>query len=106
MTHTEQRYREAKRLIPGGAQLLSKQQEQYARGFWPAYHSKAKGCEAAGITADMSNEEICEKLVAQFTSMEFTGLTGTGMTWNANGEVSKVPHGMIIKDGVYVGVED
>ena len=45
MTHTEQRYREAKRLIPGGAQLLSKQQEQYARGFWPAYHSKAKGCE-------------------------------------------------------------
>jgi len=79
---------------------------QFAADAYDCIYALKAACEAAGITADMSNEEICEKLVAQFTSMEFTGLTGTGMTWNANGEVSKVPHGMIIKDGVYVGVED
>jgi glutamate-1-semialdehyde aminotransferase len=39
----EQQYREAKRIIPGGTQLLSKRPELYAPDLWPAYASKAKG---------------------------------------------------------------
>lgn len=38
-------YKEAKRLIPGGVQLLSKRPEQFLPEEWPAYYSKAKGCE-------------------------------------------------------------
>src|SRR5262249_5834243 len=38
-------YEEAKRLIPGGTQLLSKRPEQFAPGQWPAYFAEARGCE-------------------------------------------------------------
>lgn len=38
-------YRKAKRLIPGGTQLLSKRPEMYLPGGWPAYYSRAKGAE-------------------------------------------------------------
>jgi glutamate-1-semialdehyde 2,1-aminomutase len=37
-------YQEAKGLIPGGTQLLSKRPEMFAPEVWPAYFSKAKGC--------------------------------------------------------------
>ncbi|MDD5431461.1 MAG: aminotransferase class III-fold pyridoxal phosphate-dependent enzyme [Candidatus Omnitrophica bacterium] len=38
-------YNRAKRLIPGGTQLLSKRPEMFLPGGWPAYYKKAKGCE-------------------------------------------------------------
>lgn len=37
-------YKHAKKLIPGGTQLLSKRPEMFAPDVWPAYYSKAKGC--------------------------------------------------------------
>ena len=36
-------YRRAKRLIPGGTQLLSKRPEMFLPDRWPAYYSRAKG---------------------------------------------------------------
>ena len=52
----------------------------------------------------MSAEDICEKLVATFTSADFSfsGLTGEGMTWGTNGAVSKTPNIYEITDGKYV----
>lgn len=38
-------YKKAKQIIPGGVQLLSKRPEQFLPDQWPAYYSKAKGCE-------------------------------------------------------------
>ena len=38
-------YNKAKAIIPGGVQLLSKRPEQFLPDLWPAYYSKAKGCE-------------------------------------------------------------
>ncbi|AIE86633.1 aminotransferase class III-fold pyridoxal phosphate-dependent enzyme [Fimbriimonas ginsengisoli] len=35
----------AKRLIPGGNGILSKRSERYLPDYWPAYYSRAKGCE-------------------------------------------------------------
>jgi len=35
---------EAKKIIPGGTQLLSKRPEMFLPGLWPAYYDKAKGC--------------------------------------------------------------
>lgn len=37
-------YAKAKRLIPGGTQLLSKRPEMHLPGLWPTYYQKAKGC--------------------------------------------------------------
>jgi len=42
-------YDEAKRLIPGGTQLLSKRPEQFAPGQWPAYFVEARGCEVVDL---------------------------------------------------------
>ena len=38
-------YKKAKRLIPGGTQLFSKRPEMLLPDLWPAYYHKAKGCE-------------------------------------------------------------
>lgn len=41
---SQQLYVEAKKIIPGGGQLLSKRPEQFLPDYLPAYYSKAKGC--------------------------------------------------------------
>ena len=45
MGNTSDLYRRAKKIIPGGTQLLSKRPELMAPELWPAYYSKASGCE-------------------------------------------------------------
>lgn len=45
MNSGQQLWQEAKRLIPGGNQLLSKRAERFLPGQWPAYYERAKGCE-------------------------------------------------------------
>ena len=79
---------------------------QFAADAYDCVYAIAQACEAAGVTADMSAQDICAKMVEQFTTMTFSGLTGPEMTWNENGEVTKSPKAVVIKDGVYVGVED
>jgi len=44
MGKSQELYEEAKTLIPGGTQLLSKRPEMFAPNLWPAYYSRAKGC--------------------------------------------------------------
>ena len=75
---------------------------QFAADAYDCIYALAQACEAAGITSDMSNADICTKMVEQFTSMTFNGLTGSDMTWNQNGEVTKAPKAMIIQNGEYV----
>ena len=79
---------------------------QFAADAYDCIYAIYEACKAAGVTADMSKEDICEKLTAQFTSSDFTfdGLTGEGMTWSDSGEVSKSPKGMVIKNGAYAGM--
>ncbi|MEZ6132760.1 MAG: aminotransferase class III-fold pyridoxal phosphate-dependent enzyme [Planctomycetaceae bacterium] len=45
----QQVYREAKQIIPGGTQLLSKRPEMFAPDQWPAYYTEARGCEVIDI---------------------------------------------------------
>ncbi|MCK4817280.1 aminotransferase class III-fold pyridoxal phosphate-dependent enzyme, partial [bacterium] len=45
MGKSQDLYKEAKELIPGGTQLLSKRPEMFLPEGWPAYYDKAKGCE-------------------------------------------------------------
>ncbi|MFC2117206.1 aminotransferase class III-fold pyridoxal phosphate-dependent enzyme [Bacteroidota bacterium] len=37
-------WKRAKRIIPGGSQLLSKRPEMFLPDYWPSYYSRAKGC--------------------------------------------------------------
>lgn len=53
----------------------------------------------------MSNEELCDLMIKEFSSMSFDGLTGESMTWDESGAVTKSPKGMVIKDGAYVGLD-
>ncbi|MBN2458162.1 aminotransferase class III-fold pyridoxal phosphate-dependent enzyme [Candidatus Woesearchaeota archaeon] len=45
----EELWKEAKKLIPGGSQLLSKRAELFLPEHWPAYYSKAKGVDVWDI---------------------------------------------------------
>ena len=63
---------------------------QFAADAYDVIYAIAKACEKGGVTADMSASEINAILVEQFTSMTFDGLTGSGMTWAATGEVSRL----------------
>jgi glutamate-1-semialdehyde aminotransferase len=44
MGKSQDLYLQAKKIIPGGTQLLSKRPEQFLPDYWPAYFKKAKGC--------------------------------------------------------------
>ena len=87
---------------------------QFAADGYDCMYAIYEACQAAGITADMSAQDICEALIAQFAGeyddagnlvtpgISVDGLTGTGMTWSRNGEVSKAPVVVKVENGVYV----
>ena len=75
---------------------------QFAADAYDGVYIIKAALEAAGCTADMSNEEICDALVSAMATLKFTGLTGTDMTWNDQGQVSKAPTAYVVKDGQYV----
>ena len=74
-----------------------------ADGYDTIYTIKA-AAEKAGITADMSNEEICAALSQAMTEISVDGLTGEGITWDASGEPSKAPKAVVIKSGAYTAM--
>lgn len=77
---------------------------QFAADGYDCMYAIYEACQKAGITPDMSHEEICDKLIATFTSADFSvdGLTGSGMSWGTNGEVSKAPMVVKVENGAYV----
>ena len=78
---------------------------QFAADAYDCVYAYKQALEAAGATPDMTAEELCELMIAQFTTMTFDGLTGEGMTWAADGTVTKSPKGMVIEGGAYVGLD-
>lgn len=78
---------------------------QFAADAYDCVYAIYEACQKGEVTPDMTAEEVCDIMIAQFTTMKFDGLTGTGMTWGSNGEVTKDPKGMIIQNGVYVGLD-
>ena len=77
---------------------------QFAADAYDCVYAYKAALENAGAAPDMSAEDLCDKMVEQFTSMTFDGLTGTGATWSAEGAVTKDPTVVVIKDGKYVNV--
>ncbi|MDR1710636.1 MAG: ABC transporter substrate-binding protein [Propionibacteriaceae bacterium] len=77
---------------------------QFAADGYDCIYAIYQALTSGGATADMTAEQLNTILIAQFTSMTFDGLTGDAMTWGTNGQVTKQPKGMVIKDGAYVGM--
>ncbi len=67
-------YRQAKKVIPGGTQLLSKRPEMLLPDLWPSYYSRAKGCKVW----DMDGKE--------YVDVSYMGI-GANVLGYANDEV-------------------
>lgn len=78
---------------------------QFAADAYDCVYAYRQALENAKATPGMDAEKLCELMIGQFTTMTFNGLTGSNMTWKPNGEISKDPKGMIIKNGAYVGLD-
>ena len=79
---------------------------QFAADAYDCVYAYKQALEAAGCTPDMSASDLCDKMIETFPTITFNGLTGdgAGITWDANGAVSKSPKGMVIENGAYVGL--
>ena len=53
----------------------------------------------------MSVSEICDLLKKAMLEISVDGVTGAGITWDADGEPTKAPKAMVIKNGVYEAME-
>jgi len=87
-------------------ELYNETPNQFAADAYDCVYALYNACKTAGITSDMDASSICDKMVATFTdaNFKFDGLTGTGVTWDKTGAVSKTPKGMVIKNGAYAGM--
>lgn len=76
---------------------------QFAADGYDCIYAIYAACEKAGVTADMSHEDVCEAMIAAITAPDFSvdGLTGKGMTWSTSGEVSKAPMVVKVESGAY-----
>jgi len=72
----------AKKIIPGGIQLLSKRSEQFLPNQWPAYYKKAKGVEIWDLNDD------------KYTDMSLMGV-GSCILGYADSDVNKAVKNVI-----------
>ena len=77
---------------------------QFAADAYDCIYAMLQAVDKAGVKPGMKHDELCTKMVEQFTSMTFDGLTGKSMTWAADGTVSKSPNAVVIQNGAYVGM--
>ena len=75
---------------------------QFAADGYDVIYSIYNGCVEKGIDGTTSVADASKKLQEYFSGLEFSGLTGSGMTWDAAGMISKIPAAVVIKDGKYV----
>ncbi len=77
---------------------------QFAADAYDGIYAIKAAVEQAGVTPDMSASDICDALKVSMTEITIDGLTGTGMTWTADGEPNKAPKAVKITDGKYAAM--
>ena len=77
---------------------------QFAADAYDGMYIIKAAAEKADITPDMDASAICDELKAAMTEITYDGLTGSGMTWSADGEPNKEPKAVVIKDGAYTAM--
>ncbi len=74
---------------------------QFAADAYDAIYAIKIAAEKAGIDASMSVSDITDAMKVAMTEITVEGLTGSGMTWNPEGEPNKEPKAVKIVNGVY-----
>ena len=77
---------------------------QFGADAYDGMYAIKAAAEKAGLTPDMSVSDMCEAMKTAMTEITIDGLTGEGITWTAEGEPSKAPKAMVIKDGAYTAM--
>ncbi len=74
---------------------------QFAADGYDAIYIIKAALEQSGATPDLSTSDLCEKLKSAMLEITVDGLTGSGITWGADGEPSKAPRAVKIVNGAY-----
>ncbi len=77
---------------------------QFAADAYDGMYIIKAAAEKAGLTPDMDASAICDAMKTAMTEITYDGLTGAGMTWEADGEPNKAPKAVVIKDGAYASM--
>ena len=78
---------------------------QFAADGYDAIYIIKTALEKAGATPDMSTSDICDAMKAAMLEISVDGLTGTGITWSADGEPTKSARAVQIVDGAYKAMQ-
>ena len=72
---------------------------QFAADAYDCVYVLKAAIEQAGVTPDMEASAICDALKEAMTSISYDGITGKGISWEANGEPNKAPLVVQIQNG-------
>ena len=88
-------------------ELYGEVPNQFAADGYDVVYAIYEALKDTDVTAKTSASDMCDKLIEIFSSDDFVfnGLTGDNMTWSESGEVAKSPKGMVIENGIYVGMD-
>lgn len=78
---------------------------QFAADAYDGIYAIKAAAEQAGLTPDLSVSDICEAMKTAMTEVTIDGVTAKGLTWEADGEPSKMPMVVKIANGDYAVVE-
>ena len=78
---------------------------QFAADAYDAVYAIKAAAEKANLTPNQSVSDLGDAMEKAMTEITLDGLTGSGMKWDASGDVDKEPKAVIIKDGAYVSAE-
>ncbi len=78
---------------------------QFAADGYDVIYAIYNACVELGIDGTTSASDACDMLKEYFATYTFDGLTGSGMTWDEEGMVSKDPAAVVVTNGVYVPMD-
>lgn len=85
-------------------ELYGETPNQFAADAYDGIYAMKAALEKAEATPDMDASTLCDLVKVAMTEISVDGLTGTGMTWNAEGEPTKAPKAVVIENGAYKGL--
>lgn len=78
---------------------------QFAADAYDCVYVIKEAIEKSGATPDMSVSDLCDALKGAMTEIKIDGMTGSQITWSADGEPSKEPVVVQIQSGKYAVLE-
>ena len=74
---------------------------QFAADAYDCMYVIKAAAEKADVTPDMSVSDMCDAMKSAMTEITIDGRTGKQISWDADGEPSKEPTVVVIKNGAY-----